>query len=531
MRKIFYGLSTVIFILVAVASTFHLMWLSSLIIILPVFILGVLDVSQKRRAVRRNFPVVGNFRYWLEAIRPELQQYFVESNHSGRPINRELRSVIYQRAKGQLQTKAFGTQMNVYEEHHEWVNHSMLAKKIKPENMRVNVGGPHCEKPYSSNMFNSSAMSYGALSRQAIESINRAAKEGEFYHNTGEGGISQHHQHGGDLVWQIGTAYFGCRTDEGKFCPEKFKEKANRDEVKMIEIKLSQGAKPGKGGMLPGEKVTKEIADIRGVKIGETVISPPSHEGVKTPNDLINFIVQLRDLSGGKPVGIKLCVGQKSEFIALCKAMVKRKNGPDFITVDGAEGGTGAAPLEFVNSVGTPLNDGLAFVHDCLIGFGLRENIKIIASGKVFTSFHLLTKLALGADLVNSGRGMMLALGCIHALLCNSNRCPVGVATTDLELGKGLYVPNKTQRVQRYQSETITALFELLGAMGYDNPSEVTRKDVFKRMTNENVMTYEELYPSVLKNSMNDHSQFESLSDEILEAIQCSTDSSFKKAG
>ncbi|MBT4761299.1 MAG: FMN-binding glutamate synthase family protein [Bdellovibrionaceae bacterium] len=301
MRKSFFIISFIIFSVIGVLSYYSLYALILLVPTLPLFVLGVFDLSQKRKAVRRNYPVVGNFRYWLEAIRPELQQYFVESNHNGRPINREFRSVIYQRAKGQLQTKAFGTQTDVYEENHEWVNHSMLAKKVPLDDVRVTVGGPGCKKPYSASVLNISAMSYGALSSQAIESLNLGAAKGKFYHNTGEGGISPHHLKGGDLVWQIGTAYFGCRTADGDFCENKFKEKANRPSVKMIEIKLSQGAKPGKGGMLPGEKVDDEVAEIRGVEVGKDVISPPSHKGVKTPNDLIDFIAQLRELSGGKP--------------------------------------------------------------------------------------------------------------------------------------------------------------------------------------------------------------------------------------
>ncbi|MCB0356450.1 MAG: FMN-binding glutamate synthase family protein, partial [Bdellovibrionales bacterium] len=467
MFLLFIIISLVVF---STVGTIALIWppiLFSLVVFLPLFLLGLLDGLQKRQAVRRNFPLIGNLRYFFELIRPELQQYFVESNHSGRPVPREFRSVVYQRAKGQLETLPFGTQRDVHAEGHEWVHHSMDPQNLNFKDIRVTIGGPQCTKPYSASVMNISAMSYGALSKAAITALNLGAKEGDFFHNTGEGGISSYHLQGGDLCWQIGTGYFGCRTKEGHFCPDSFAKKSQLDVVKLIEIKISQGAKPGKGGLLPGSKVTAEVAEIRGVELGKDVVSPSKHSAFSTPRELLEFVEKLRNLSGGKPVGFKLCVGHHSEFFAICKAMVKTKIYPDFITVDGSEGGTGAAPLEFSNSVGRPLDEGLAFVVDTLNGFDLRDKIKIIAAGKVFTSFHMLTKLALGADLVNSARGMMLALGCIQALKCNSNHCPVGVATTNPHLVRGLNVADKYLRVHRYHDRTVKTFVDILGAMGY----------------------------------------------------------------
>ncbi len=462
----------------------------------PLLLMGYADYFQTRQGVRRNFPIFGNLRYFFELIRPELQQYFVEDNLNGRPIPRELRSVVYQRAKGDLETVAFGTQRNVYEEGHEWVHHSMLPVKVDEEQLRVLIGGAHCTHPYSASILNVSAMSYGALSSAAITALNIGAREGHFYHNTGEGGISPYHQNGADLVWQIGTGYFGCRHPDGTFNPDAFLDRARLAQVKMIEVKLSQGAKPGKGGVLPGAKVSPEVASIRMVEVGQDVISPAAHSAFHSPESLLEFLHQLRELSGGKPVGFKFCVGKPHEFMAICKAMVKTGLLPDFITVDGAEGGTGAAPLEFANSLGMPLEEGLVFVIDTLRNFGLREKIKVISSGKVFTAFHMLTKLALGADLINSARGFMLALGCIQALKCNSNHCPTGVATTNPRLTRGLHPASKALRVMRFQRETIHALAEILGAMGLGHPCDLTRADVYRRLSDGVVKSYEELFPS-----------------------------------
>ena len=529
MAKEFFFLSIlVIFVNLTLlwAGWTQVLW--SLLLFGPLMLMGLIDFFQKSKGVRRNFPVIGNLRYFFENIRPELQQYFVESNLSGRPIPRELRSVVYQRAKGVLQTQPFGTQRDVNEENYEWVNHSMQPLDPCPEDLRVAIGGEHNgSQVYQASLLNVSAMSYGALSSAAIEALNRGALKGGFYHNTGEGGISPHHLHGGDLVWQIGTGYFGCRDREGNFCPEMFKSNAQRPEVKMIEVKLSQGAKPGKGGILPGEKVTPEVAQIRGVEVGKSVVSPSYHRAFSSPVEMLEFVARLRTLSGGKPVGLKLCVGRKSEFMALCKAMLKTGLRPDFINVDGGEGGTGAAPLEFANSVGTPLDEGLSFVHDCLVGFGLREQVQLIAGGKVLTGFHLLTKLALGADLVNSGRGMMLALGCIHALKCNTNHCPVGVATTDPTLVRGLHVPDKFQRVARYQVATLEAFREMLGAMGYSHPGQIQRQDVYRRLTDGVVKSYEQLFPSLTPGSLLQGADLPALPQDWLEAYRLSHPESF----
>jgi glutamate synthase domain-containing protein 2 len=497
MRREFFLISGLVIGLLAVLSSLWAAAAWGFVVVLPLFVVGLVDATQTRHAIRRNFPLIGNLRYFFELIRPELQQYFVESNQSGRPIPRELRSVVYQRAKGDVETVPFGTQLDVHQEHYEWVNHSIVPQKLNMKDVRVSIGGPQCRQPYSACVMNISAMSYGALSSAAVSALNLGAKAGNFYHNTGEGGLSPYHLLGADVVWQIGTGYFGCRHQDGRFSAEAFKERAQLPNVKMIEIKLSQGAKPGKGGLLPAKKVNAEVAKIRLVPIGQDVVSPSAHSAFSTPLELLQFIQQLRELSGGKPVGFKLCVGHHHEFLAICKAMLDTGIKPDFITVDGGEGGTGAAPLEFSNHVGAPLEDGLTFVVDALNGFGLRQDIRVIASGKVFTSFDVLRRLALGADLANSARGMMLALGCIQALRCNTNKCPTGVATSDLSLMKGLHVESKAERVMRFQRETVTHFIELVGALGYSHPGRLRRQDINRRLTHGLVQTLEELHPSV----------------------------------
>lgn len=530
MRHIFYASSAAIFTLVFAISWFWPPALFSLIILGPLFMIGMSDILQKRHAIRRNFPLIGNLRYLFEMVRPELQQYFVEDNQSGRPIPRELRSVVYQRAKGQTQTLPFGTQLDVHAEHYEWVNHSITPNWHKHEDIRIQVGGAKCQQPYSASIMNISAMSYGALSGAAVTALNRGAEKGGFYHNTGEGGISPYHQEGGDLVWQLGTGYFGCRNADGSFSPEAFRERAEKPNVKMIEIKLSQGAKPGKGGMLPASKVSKEVSQIRLVEEGKDVISPPGHSTFSTPLELLQWVEELRTLSGGKPVGFKLCVGAKREFIGLCKAMVESGMRPDFITVDGGEGGTGAAPLEFSNHVGAPLEDGLAFVVDALRGFGLRKEIRVIASGKVLTSFHVLTRVALGADMVGSARGMMLSLGCIQALKCNTNECPTGVATSDPRLAKGLHIPSKAERVFNYHRETVHHFAELIAAMGYESHTQIRREDVNRRLPGGVVKTYEELHPSMPEGFLLKRENWKSLTAEWQRALEESQSASFSKA-
>jgi glutamate synthase domain-containing protein 2 len=446
--------------------------------------------------VRRNFPVIGHARYLLELIRPEINQYFVESNSDGRPFSRNDRSVVYQRAKGELDTLPFGTQHDVYATGYEWINHSLVPVEPSPECCRVVVGNGACRQPYSASILNVSAMSYGSLSRNAVLALNGGAKRGGFAHNTGEGGISPYHlDPGGDLVWQIGTAYFGCWTADGRFDPDAFAERASLPTVKMIEVKLSQGAKPGHGGILPGAKVTQELAAIRGVPVGKDVVSPPAHSVFSTPLGLLRFLQVLRDGSGGKPVGFKLCVGKRHEFLGIVKAMLDSGIVPDFITVDGAEGGTGAAPLEFSDSVGTPLNEGLSFVHNALVGAGVRDHVRLIASGRVNTGFQMATRVALGADMCNAARAMMFALGCIQALRCNTNACPTGVATQDPELVRGLHVGDKADRVARYHAETVKSFFQVLGAAGFHEPAHLKPWFVMRRVSSGKVLSYHEIYP------------------------------------
>jgi glutamate synthase domain-containing protein 2 len=458
-------------------------------------LLGLYDMLQSAHAIRRNFPLAGRFRYLFEAVRPELQQYFVESNASGRPFSRDLRSLVYQRAKNVTDTVPFGTEKDVYEIGYEWINHSLVARHPHDSAPRVRVGGPDCTKPYDAALLNVSAMSYGALSTNAIRALNRGAKLGGFAHNTGEGGISPYHlEEGGDLVWQIGTGYFGCRDAEGHFDGARFAEKAALDNVKMIEIKLSQGAKPGHGGILPAKKVTAEIAKIRNVPMGADVLSPPSHRAFRTPLELCAFIAKLRELSGGKPIGFKLCLGKRREFLAVCKAMVESGVTPDFITVDGGEGGTGAAPLEFSNVVGTPLVEGLVFVHNALLGVGLRDRVRLIASGRIVTGFDIAHKLAIGADLCNSARAMMFALGCIQAQRCNNNTCPTGIATQDPELVRGLVVDSKAVRVASFQKNTVRAFTEILAASGLSLPSELRPWHIHRRVSPTETKHYGEIF-------------------------------------
>lgn len=472
----------------------------SLIFFLPTWCVGVYDIFQVRHTLKSNYPLLGRLRYVMEELRPKIYQYFVESDTDGTPISRILRSVVYQRAKGAIQSKPFGTQLNVYEEGHEWINHSIYPideHKIQDANLRVLVGSKHCKFPYSLSILNVSAMSYGALSSTAIEALNLGARIGGFAHNTGEGGISEFHKKsGGDLIWQIGTGYFGARNSDGTFNEEKFRENALLPQVKMIEIKLSQGAKPGHGGILPAKKNTPEIAKIRGVEEGKTVISPPFHSAFSNNEGLVLFIQKLRELSGGKPIGIKLCYGKDEEFRELCQTMKVMENYPDFITIDGAEGGTGAAPLEFSDSIGTPLVEGLIRAKNYLDQFHLKNEIKIIASGKIVTGFHLVKALSLGADACNCARAMMLALGCIQALLCNTNKCPAGIATQDPSLLKGLNVPNKGERVANFHRETVNSVREIIAAAGYDSVEKLNRKDIFRRIGPTKIASLEEIYPS-----------------------------------
>jgi len=475
MRHLFYKIAFVTLLVIGVVSYFWQPFLWTLIIVVPLLLIGLGNRVQKTHAILRNFPVLGYFRYLFESISPEIQQYFIEKSTDGKPFSRNHRALVYRRAKNVNATHPFGTQLQLMDEHYEGIRHSIYATEPVKEFPRVDIGSSLCKHHYNASVLNISAMSFGSLSKNAIMALNRGAKMGNFYHNTGEGGLSDYHlEGGGDIVWQIGTGYFGCRTPDGNFSPEEFKKRALLPQVKMIEIKLSQGAKPGHGGVLPGSKNTEEIARIRGVQPHTTVLSPPSHKKFKDATGLIHFIAELRTLSEGKPIGFKLCIGRTEEFIDLCAAMKKEGIWPDFITVDGAEGGTGAAPLEFSDSVGIPLEPALIFVDSTLKKYGLRKEVRVIASGKVLTAFSILRMRALGADICNSARAFMFSLGCIQALRCNTNDCPTGVATQDPMLVKGLVVTDKATRVYNFHHNTIEAVLELLGACGLKHTEEIS---------------------------------------------------------
>lgn len=451
-------------------------------------LLGLRDLRQTQRSVLRNYPVLGHMRYWLEFIRPEIRQYFIESDNEAAPFSRQQRSLVYQRAKGDPDKRPFGTQVDVHAEGHEWINHSLVPTTLDSHDFRVLIGGPNCLQPYSASVFNISAMSFGALSANAILALNGGARKGGFMHDTGEGSISAYHRsHGGDLVWEIGSGYFGCRDAQGRFSEEKFVANATSPQVRLIEIKLSQGAKPGHGGVLPGPKVTPEIAEARGVAVGEDCVSPAAHTEFGTPVELLLFLSRLRRLSGGKPVGFKLCIGHPWEWFAICKAMLETGLTPDFIVVDGAEGGTGAAPLEFSDHVGAPLQQGLLLVHNTLVGLNLRDRIRLGASGKIVSAFDIARAMALGADWCNSARGFMFALGCIQAQHCHTGACPTGVATQDPQRQQALVVPDKIERVARYHRNTLHALQELVQAAGLHHPGEITAAHIVRRVANEQV--------------------------------------------
>lgn len=506
MRLQFFIISTAsLLITLALGIFLSANWYVVFAIVLALTILGYYDVFQKRHTIMRNYPVLGRLRFILEDLRPKMYQYFIESDIDGRPFNRVDRSTVYQRAKAVRDTIPFGTQLDVYATGYEWICHSIAPKAFETldHDPRVVVGNKDCKQPYSASILNISAMSFGALSANAVEALNAGAKIGNFAHNTGEGGLSSYHlKHGGDLIWQIGTAYFGCRDEHGNFDPELFSEKAQHPNVKMIELKISQGAKPGHGGILPAEKNSEEIAKIRHIQPHTKVMSPPFHSAFDTPLEMVGFIQKLRDLSGGKPIGFKLCIGYKSEFIAICKAMIELDIYPDYIAVDGGEGGTGAAPPEFSNYVGAPLIDGLDFVHNILNGLDIRKHIRLIASGKITSAFHVARAIALGADMCYQARGMKMALGCIQALLCNTNKCPTGITTQDPKLTIGLVPEEKKIRVANYHEGTIKNFVELLGATGLDKPGNLTRSHIYRRVSLNEMITYEELFPSIKPGSM-----------------------------
>ncbi|MHC5354868.1 FMN-binding glutamate synthase family protein [Myroides sp. LJL115] len=466
------------------------------LIVLGLLGIGIYDILQTKRTILRNFPIIGHMRFLLESISPELHQYFIEGNTKGKPISRNVRTYVYARAKLENENHPFGTELNVNEENYIWMRHSIYAGKRLSEAPRNIVGNHQCSAPYSASLFNISAMSFGALSKNAISALNLGAKQGGFMHDTGEGGISPYHLLGGDLVYQVGTGYFGCRTPEGKFSAENFAKTVNIPQVKMISLKLSQGAKPGHGGILPASKNNDEIAKIRGVKPHTTIFSPPSHTAFSNPIEMMEFIAELRRLSGGKPVGFKLAIGSKKEFIDICEAIIQTGIIPDFITVDGAEGGTGAAPLDFTDHVGMPWEEALCFVVDTLRGYDLKKHIKVITATRIFTAFDIFKALCIGADITNSARGMMLAIGCIQALKCHTNECPTGVATNNARLVNGLVITEKDKRVYNYHQRTISDFMDLLSAAGCQSIEDVSRDFIYKKL-HDKTYSFQEIYPDV----------------------------------
>ncbi|MBF8676271.1 FMN-binding glutamate synthase family protein [Pseudomonas fulva] len=459
-------------------------------------LIGLFDLLQKRHAVRRNYPILGNIRYLVETIRPEIRQYLLEADSDALPFSRAQRSLVYSRAKNQVSDKPFGTLIDVYASGFEFIGHSMRpAPLADPASFRITIGGPQCSQPYSASIFNISAMSFGSLSANAIRALNQGAKLGNFHHDTGEGSISPYHrEHGGDLVWELGSGYFGCRTSDGRFDPQAFAAQARSPQVRMIEVKMSQGAKPGHGGILPKHKVTQEIAETRGVPLGEDCISPSRHSAFSTPIEMMQFIAQLRELSGGKPVGFKLCLGHPWEFMGIAKAMLQTGILPDFIVIDGKEGGTGAAPVEFTDHIGVPLREGLLFVHNTLVGLNLRDKIKLGASGKIVSAFDIASVLAIGADWANAARGFMFAIGCIQSQSCHTNKCPTGVATQDPLRQRALVVPDKAERVLNFHRNTLHALAEMLAAAGLEHPSQLEAKHLVRRISATEIKLFSQMH-------------------------------------
>lgn len=477
-------------------------WLWAFVPLLALSGLGILDLAQRRSTLRRNYPLTAHIRFGLEAFGPEIRQYFIQSDTEKVPFSREQRALVYQRSKNVTDVVPFGTEQNVYGLNYEWINHSLMPTPHHDHQYRVLVGAD-CVHPYSASVFNISAMSFGALSANAIRALNAGAKRGGFYHDTGEGSISPYHREaGGDIVWEIGSGYFGCRDAEGKFDPELFARNATDAQVKMVEVKLSQGAKPGHGGVLPAAKVSEEIAQTRHVPMGVDCVSPARHSAFSTPVELLQFITRLRELSGGKPSGFKLAIGHPWEWFAIAKAMHETGMLPDFIVVDGAEGGTGAAPAEFVDHVGVPMHEALLLVHNTLIGLGIRANIKLGAAGQIVSAFDLARTLALGADWCNAGRGYMFALGCIQSLTCHTDRCPTGITTQNPNRWRKLDVPDKATRVFQFHDNTLKALRDLLCAAGLEHPDQLGPEHILRRVSPTEIRTYRELFPHLLPNEL-----------------------------
>jgi glutamate synthase domain-containing protein 2 len=481
-------------------------WVIGVVIAAILVLIGLWDLLQTKHSILRNFPIIGHLRFLLEDAGPELHQYLVENDIEGRPFDRDTRSLMYERAKNVPDKKPFGTELDVYADGYTFMMHSVSPHPMPDDpvqHLRITVGGEQCSHPYSLSVLNISAMSFGALGSAAVKAMNTGAKMGNFAHDTGEGGLSKHHlEPGGDVIWQIGTGYFGCRTEDGNFSPELFQKNAAHDQVKMIEIKVSQGAKPGHGGILPGAKVTEEIAEARIVPVGKDVFSPTYHKAFSTPLEMMAFIRQLRELSGGKPVGFKICIGNPVEFMSMVKAMIASDTYPDFIVVDGAEGGTGAAPLEFSDSLGTPLVEGIMLVQNTLVGAGVRHRIRLGASGKLVSASAMARAMALGADWCNSARGFMFAVGCIQSQRCHTNKCPVGVTTQDKSLQRALVVPDKATRVHQFHRNTVHALAEMCAAMGLDHPSQLSPSIMVKRVNHSMVQSFAEIYQHYDDNSL-----------------------------
>lgn len=498
-------------------AAFHSGWWAVLAVpLLALAALGTWDLAQKQHTILRLYPIFGHIRWLMELIRPEIRQYFIESNTEASPFDRETRDMVYERAKGTKSTEPFGTERNVNAVGYEFLRHSLRARFADELDPRVRLGGPECSQPYDIALLNVSAMSFGSLSANAVEALNAGAARGGFAHDTGEGGISPYHlRGGGDLIWEIGSGYFGCRDTEGRFDPAPFTEKATMPSVKAVSVKLSQGAKPGLGGVLPGAKVSPEIAATRGVPVGHTVISPPAHGAFQTPIELMEFIGSLRSMSGGKPVGFKLCVGSRSEFLSICKGILATGIAPDFVIVDGSEGGTGAAPQEFEDHVGMPLTEGLMLVHNSLVGTGLRDQIKIGASGKVATGVDIVSRICQGADFTLSARAMMFAVGCIQALKCNTNRCPTGVATQDPARARALDVADKTARVFNFQRATVASAAQIVASMGLTGLHELSPAMLNRRTEGQGARTYAEIYDWLMPGELLDGPPQAWLSDWI----------------
>ena len=486
-------LSSLFFLLAGIRFT-NALW--GLAVTIPLLAIALLDFVQTRHSLRRNYPLIARFRWLFEDLRPYLRSYIVESDLDGRPFNKDERALVYARSKNEISTHPFGTELDVYSDEYEWLSHSIVPNDAVPEELRIMIGGPQCTKPYSASILNISAMSFGSLGGNAIEALNMGAKKGGFYHDTGEGSYSKYHaKHGGDIVWELGSGYFGCRDADGHFDDEKFRATATLDQIKMIEIKLSQGAKPGHGGVLPGTKVTKEIAETRGVPAGENCISPVAHSAFSTPLEMLAWAARLREMSGGKPVGIKLCVGQPHEVFAIIKAMLESNILLDFIVVDGAEGGTGAAPVELSNRVGMPLREGLILVRNALVGAGLKDRIRLGAAGKVVSGAGLAINMAVGADWCNAARAFMFSLGCVQSMKCHTGDCPTGVATQDPFRQRGLVIGDKAERVYQFQKQTVSALRDIVVAMGLENPWQIRPHHLHERLNSAKSSSIDYIYP------------------------------------